>query len=158
MLVILEAQRQAGDSLKNISASLIAEVLSPPPIAFPDYTYGAAWWMMELLVQIRQQFIVEPHSLTGLLNKTITGKGIKQCSYSQRKHSTFFFLQKTTFSLHFCVLLAESSHCDAKSGFNVFSPYSWAKGSSSYLQCFHRASKRGTAKMHCATTVIWELG
>lgn len=40
MLVLLEAQRRAGDSLKN--TPLIEVVHSPPPIAFPDSTYGAA--------------------------------------------------------------------------------------------------------------------
>ncbi len=76
MTVILEAQRRAGGSLKNTPASLIAEALSSPLIAFPDFTYAVVWWLMELLVWVYLQlFIVEPLTLTtGLLNKTITGK------------------------------------------------------------------------------------
>lgn len=40
MLVILEAQRRAGRSLKNTPVLLSPEVLSPPRTAFPDFTYG----------------------------------------------------------------------------------------------------------------------
>lgn len=70
---------------------------------------------------------------TGLWKETISGKRnwiVLIFTVHMFECRAWLESKQLSFCLHFCILLADKSHCKAKSDCNVFSPHSWAKGSS----------------------------
>lgn len=129
-----------------------------PIKAFTDCTYGAAWWMMKPLMRICLQLsIMELYGpTTGLLNKTISGRRdwivLVVAVHTYSKVNNFLSVCIFVYSWQTRVTVRPKVVV-------MFFPPTVEQKVLLYIHSpFLGPAREGTAKMHCATAVIWEVG